>query len=505
MKRYIYTIAVALATLGTATVITSCGENDYDIMKPVLSPISAESIQGKLVGDDYELTWPAQGDLKMEVTLYVNGAKQGTEVVEGTKYVHHDVDTNVKYQYVLKTTDGNNFSSGAIKEYTRTGATRIENVSMAQVETANGYDALIEWPKAADAQKIQLTATNGSQTITKELDGNATSFTISDVKRGETWNVTLVAVNGTGTSRATKGSLRIGTTLIGYLADYESPEDLVANGDDDEASAWLWLHAEYPGAKFVSFKDIKSQADLEDYRVLFWLRDLEGVGEGEVFSFSNDVKAATPAIRGWYKDGGSLLLWSHAIAYIETLGRLPEGSILGNDHTIGTGAGGWNGDVWNFAVSIWPDRKFRKDFSTHPIYRGLEYWENGDGIKLIPFKGAGWTEDHNMLFFNYPSAITGLGNGEEACYNVCTQQYGIYPLGTWDSQVWWVSQLNNWEAQQGNTEFKGTIVCIGNGGCEFSLKNADGTPDKSAYPKNNQYQDNVLRLAKNSLEYLKTR
>lgn len=66
-------------------------------------------------------------------------------------------------------------------------------------------------------------------------------------------------------------------------------------------------------------------------------------------------------------------------------------------------------------------------------------------------------------------------------------------------------RLNVWEAQQGNTDFKGTVLCIGNGGCEFSMKNADGTPDVSAYPSNNIYQDNVLKLAKNSIEYLKTR
>ena len=54
-------------------------------------------------------------------------------------------------------------------------------------------------------------------------------------------------------------------------------------------------------------------------------------------------------------------------------------------------------------------------------------------------------------------------------------------------------------------DYQGTVLCIGNGGCEFSMKNADGTPDKSAHPKNNIYQDNVLTLAKNSLEYLKTR
>ena len=34
------------------------------------------------------------------------------------------------------------------------------------------------------------------------------------------------------------------------------------------------------------------------------------------------------------------------------------------------------------------------------------------------------------------------------------------------------------------------------------MKNDDGTPDVSASPKNNSCQQNVLRLAKNSIEYL---
>ena len=175
-----------------------------------------------------------------------------------------------------------------------------------------------------------------------------------------------------------------------------------------------------------------------------------------------------------------------------------------NDHTIGTGAGGFNGDVWSMAVSLNPAGKFTKDHSSHPIYRGLTVTAN-DRCKLIAFKGAGWTEDHNCLFFGIPAALTGLDPQDEECYNVLTNEYGIYPLGTWDSQIDWVSQLNVWEAQQGNTDFKGTILCIGNGGCEFSMKNADGTPDVSAHPSNNPNQENVLTLAKNSLEYLKTR
>ena len=89
-----------------------------------------------------------------------------------------------------------------------------------------------------------------------------------------------------------------------------------------------------------------------------------------------------------------------------------------------------------------------------------------------------------------------------------TNDYGIYPLGTWDSQVAWVSQLNIWEAKgadlapEGFQKGAGTVLCIGNGGCEFSMKNEDGTPDKSAKPKNNSCQDNILKLAKNSVEYL---
>jgi hypothetical protein len=316
--------------------------------------------------------------------------------------------------------------------------------------------------------------------------------------------VTLVAQNEKGTSLSAKSSLRIGKTAIGFLSIYATPEELIENGDDDEASAWLWLHETYPTAQYLYFGDIKSADDVEPFRVLFWLRDLEGVGEAEVFGIPEVVEAATPIIKAWYADGGSMLLWSHATVYAGHLGRINLDDMKNNDRAIGAGFGGINNDVWKMAVALNPGSRFTKDHSTHPIYKGLEV-ESTDRTKLIAFKGPGWTEDHNCLFFNLPSLITGIGNQEEACYTQLTQTYGIYPLGTWDSQIDWVSQMNVWEAQQGNTDFQGTLLCIGNGGCEFSMKNADGTPDKSAHPKNNIYQDNVLTLAKNSLEYLKTR
>ena len=486
-----------------ALILTACQDKDIDREAMKLAAPDAAQITGSLNGDDYVWIWPAQNGM-MQVAVYRNGTLSASETVSGNSYTQKNVPTNVPFEYVFKLTDGANFSTGVIKNYLREGATSISGVQMSQVDKAGGYDALVEWNKAADATSILFTATNGKKTINETLNGSATSYTISDVQTGDTWEVTLVAQNEKGTSLSTKSSLRIGKTAIGFLSVYATPEELIENGDDDEASAWLWLHETYPTAKYVYFGDIKSIDDVDPYRVLFWLRDLEGVGEGEVFAIPEVVEAATPIIKEWYKEGGSLLLWSHATVYAGHLGRISLDEMKGNDRAIGTGFGGINNDVWKMAVELNPDHKFKKDHSSHPIYKGLEVETTAD-TKLIAFKGPGWTEDHNCLFFNLPSLWTGIGNTEEACYTQCTQTFGVYPLGTWDSQIWWVSQMNVWEAQQGNTEFKGTLLCIGNGGCEFSMKNADGTPDKSAHPKNNIYQDNVLTLAKNSLEYLKTR
>ena len=486
-----------------ALILTACQDKDIDREAMKLSATAATQITGSLTGDDYTWTWPSQNS-QMRVTVYRNGTLSSSETVSGNSFIHKNVPTNVPFEYVFKVTDGSNVSNGVIKNYTREGATSISGVQMSQIDKTGGYDAIVVWNKTADASNILFTATNGKRTINETLSGSATSYIISDVETGDTWDVTLVAKNDKGTSLSTKSSLRIGKTAIGFLSVYATPEELIEKGDDDEASAWLWLHDTYPTAQYLYFGNIKSAADVDPFRVLFWLRDLEGVGEGEVFAMPEVVETATPIIRNWYKDGGSLLLWSHATVYAGHLGRVNLDDMKGNDRAIGTGFGGVNNDVWRMAVELYPDHKFKKDHSTHPIYKGLEVETNAD-TKLIAFKGPGWTEDHNCLFFNLPSLWTGIGNTEEACYTQCTQTYGVYPLGTWDSQIWWVSQLNVWEAQQGNTEFKGTLLCIGNGGCEFSMKNADGTPDKSAHPKNNIYQNNVLTLAKNSLEYLKTR
>lgn len=506
-----------------AVALTACQNKDIDIVTPLLDPIPASNLTGQLVGDDYIWEWPSLDGKSMKVQV-LNGnilVQEGT--TDGTSFTHNNVDTNLPYTYVFKVTDGAHFSSGTVCYFTRPGATKISGIMMRQSENSDGtYDAVITWDEPADAETILLSATSESKKVTENLPGEVTEYVIPNVLDGEEWSVTLTADNETGASLPTSSTLRIGKTAIGYLSIYPTPEELIANGDDDEACAWLWLQEEYPSAQFVYFGDISSKEVLTPYRVLFWMRDLEYNGDelnamgksvdDVVFEMPQVVKDATPYVTEWYKDGGSLLLWSHATVYIGDLGRIPTSDLKSNDHSFDVGKGGWNPDNWPVSVELFPGYKFKIDLSGHPVFKGLDVKEvffdedNVQGTnKRIFFKGAGWTENHNCLFFNLPAVYTGIGNQEQSCYDESVKTYGIIPLATWDSQWKWISQLNVWEAQQGNTDFKGTIICVGNGGMDFSMRNADGSADISAYPKNNPYQGNILTLAKNALEYLKGR
>lgn len=503
----------------------ACQDKDFDIQPAKVQPIEASQFTCELQGDDYVISWPASTGLYgVQVTTLKGETPQGnTSVVGDTKFVHKDMPTNVDYTYVIKAMDEKgNLSTGAILRYTRKGADPITDVTLAQIDKAGGYDMSISWAKGNGLSSVKLTATNGSRNISENLPGTATSYLVSDVKEGEEWNIKLIAENAEGPSLSTKSSLKIGKTKIGYLSIYDTVEELVANGDDDEVAGWAWLSKEYVSAEFVPFSSIKNAEQLESFRVLFWMRDLEDGGEGAVFNMPKVVLDATPAIRAWYQKGGSMLLWSHATPYIEHLGRIPMGTWQSNDRSINTDRGGWNGDRWSLAVCLSPgENKFQKDHLNHPIFKGMRDIEYNvwGRTNLIPFKSGGFTEDHNCLFFNYPSQITGIGNQEEECYNQLVNKFGIIPLGTWDSQINWVGQFNVWEAMKCDQHTvkvspdpipatEGTVICIGNGGCNFNMKDEDGTfqRDLDKLPSsNNGYQDNINRLAKNALEYLKTK
>ena len=510
-KLFNFYIAVAVLLL------TACQNRDL----PGSAPMQLESpdvtqIVGTPSGEnnyDYTLTWPVVNNgADMQVAVFKNGTQQqALTTIKGNTFTLRNLESNQFYEFLFKYATENEelLSHGVLTSYTRKGATAPSDLKFEQIDIDDDHHNLqVTWKASPDATSYILKMVNGDMSRNVEVTVTGTSYLLEDVQMKERWEATLIAQNNDGRALPIMGSAKIGGKIPAFLSEYATPEELVANGDDDEASAWLWFHENYPKGEYIYFGSINTVDDIADYRMLFWLRDLETGNVDDIWNFSDVARNAAPCIEQYVKNGGNLLLWSHAVPYIGAINRLPTSVLRGVGNAFGCGVGGWNNDVWKMGVCL-NTGSFSKDFSTHPIYAGIPTEKLDDKcFAAIAMKGAGWTEDHNCLFFDIPNKLTGLDNNTEECYNVVTEQYGIYPLGTWDSQVSWVSQLNVWEAKgaekapEGFQKGCGAVLCIGNGGCEFSMKNEDGTPDKSANPKNNSCQSNILRLAKNSIEYL---
>ena len=503
------------AALMGILLLASCQDRDLPGSGAMQLPTpDVTTISGTASGPyeyDYTLSWSGvPTGAQMQVGVFKNGSQiQGLTTVDGNSFTLKNLESNQLYEFLFKYTNGDATSKGVMTSYTRSGATAPTNLKMTQVDISDDEHNLeITWDAAEDATSYILTVVNGdgSKKISETVSG--TSYTVKGVEMKERWEATLIAQNSEGKALPISASAKIGGKIPAFLSEYATPEELLANGDDDEASAWLWFHENYPKGEYVYFGNISTVENIEDYRMLFWLRDLETGNNDDIWNFSEVAKNAAPVIEQYVKNGGNLLLWSHAVPYIGAINRLSTSLLRGVGNAVGTGTGGYNGDVWKMGVCL-NTGSFTKDFSSHAIYAGIATEKLNDTcFKAIAFKGAGWTEDHNCLFFDIPTKLTDLDNTSEECYNAVTEEYGIYPLGTWDSQASWVSQLNVWEAKgaekapDGFQKGCGTVLCIGNGGCEFSMKNEDGTPDISANPKNNSCQGNVLKLAKNSVEYL---
>lgn len=504
---------IGVALLGML-LFASCQDRDLPgSAKMQLDSPDVASITGAPSGDnnyDYTLTWPVSNNgTVMQVAVYKNGSQvQALTPCPSGSFTLKNLETNQLYEFLFKYANDNATSKGVMTSYTRLGATAPTNLKMTQIDISEDEHNLeVTWTAAEDATSYILTLENGdgSKKISETVNG--TSYTVKGVEMKERWKATLIAQNNDGKALPVTANTKIGGKIPAFLSEYATSDELIANGDDDEASAWLWFQENYPKGEYVYFGDIHKVEDIEDYRMLFWLRDIDEGSADDVWNFSELARNAAPIIEQYVKNGGNLLLWSYATPYIGTINRVPT-SLLRTAPGIDTGRGNINNDVWKMGVCI-NTGKFTKDLSTHPIYQGMTVEKMNDvTFAAIAMKGPGWTENHNCLFSSIPMTLTGYDNDTEKCYETLTTEYGIYPLGTWDGEVKWINHLNVWEAKgaekapDGFQEGCGTVLCIGNGGCEFSMKNEDGTKDVSANPKNNVYQKHILLLAKNSIEYL---
>lgn len=523
LKKAIKSILIALPLYGGVAgglLLTSCQDRDLPGTGEMVLPApDASTVTSGASGTnnyDYTITWtPSNNGADMYVAVYRDwGMQQELTKQNGNTFTLANIETGVEYEFLLKykkVIDGVEYTSpGTVIKYTRNGAQKVGDLAMKQVEQADGVTQNIEvtWTPSPDATSYEVTYYKDGSKQSKTLDASAKGMTIADVKIKDTWTVEVVSVNAEGKSLPVVASLLIGKTKFAFLSQYATPDLCVANGDDDEAAAWLWFHANYPDGKFLYFGDIKSANDLAPYRMLFWMYDIETGNGDDVWNLlgAETAKAAAPYVKQFVQDGGNLLLWQHAVMYIGYIERIGMDTLRGLELALGCGAGGINNDTWKMGSAFKGDDHV-VNYSIHPVFKGMKVETEDSGRRLVPCKGPGWTEDHNCAFAGLPSILTGEDSHSNACYDKLTQEHGIYPLGTWD--FWWeeCKQLNIWEAKAApkapnGYDKGGSIICVGNGGFEFSMKNNDGTPDKSATPKNNSNQDNILKFAKNCIDYL---
>ena len=239
-----------------------------------LSTPDASSISGTLTGEnqyDYTLTWgeSAQG-ATMNVAVFKNGTQiQGLTPSTGNTFTLKNLETNQLYEFLFKHAKDGALSNGTMTSFTRPGATAPTDLKMDQVDVSEDEHNLnITWKGSSDATSYILYLENGDGSRTEIATVEGTSYLLEDVVIKERWKATLIAQNSEGKALPIEGSAKIGGKIPAFLSEYATPEELIANGDDDEASAWLWFQENYPKGEYLYFGDINTFEDIEDYRML---------------------------------------------------------------------------------------------------------------------------------------------------------------------------------------------------------------------------------------------
>lgn len=466
-KRY-----MALAVLGLS--LAGCQKNDIKVSPAILNPV--RNLQYSINGDTALLTWELTQPGLVAIPTINDGKSTKRLAENATQFKFGIVETNKDYVFTIKLTDPvGNLSVGELVRFKREGAYPVQNLGAEQVDN----NVLVKWTAPAEpVSKIKVSI--GSQTI--ELDGNETQYQFQNLPVGQ-YNISVITTNSAGlVSNTAYLPFKVGATAVAYIGIYQDSTTLLMQGDDDEIAGGKWLFKNYKNARYVSFDQIKSGAvDLKNYRVLWWNYDLQSTNS--LPGIANDATVLSE-IKSFYESGGNLLFNQFAARYFWPLGRMTASYPM----VIGSGNGFSNPDTWGIGVKI--GRKH--DQSSHPLFAGITMTSQPDGRITFPIIGPGWKEDHNTVIENIPGFL-GLGpNDNDAAYNKFISDNNLEWLGKWDGiGDYWMAGIMELKPKD---NFLGTAIWIGIGGIEWNQNS--GT---------NIYQQNVERMYKNAIDYLKTK
>lgn len=270
---------------------------------------------------------------------------------------------------------------------------------------------------------------------------------------------------------------------VAFISTYESLSALNTAGDDDEVAAANWCINTYKGV-FVPVSQIKSGAvSLSTYKAA-WIQ-VDRVGTGAVPAELLDVDVVAK-LTAFYKNGGNLLLTTHATQLIVTLGRTTRVPGI-----RGTGAGGDNADTW----TINPVIGKIYDHSNDPIF--ADATSSSDFFPsvpnpTIPLIGPGWKEDHNSMWDlnSYGYTVPAGSN----TVKVFEEENNATVLATWGQVVDFCCAGYVYFAP--TTEYKGKCYAFGAAANEWSQNSVTGNNIL------NLYRSNIEAITKSTLDIL---
>lgn len=263
--------------------------------------------------------------------------------------------------------------------------------------------------------------------------------------------------------------------------------------DDDEIAAVNWFKETYGDDGKVLTPDDISQLNPTDYKALWIQIDRVGIGYGV-----NNLPACITAdnviaqLKNYIKQGGNVLLTKHATQLIVPMGRLDSKFAPG---LFSDGEGGEGTDIWTTNAFIGSaEGKAKYDHRGHDIFMGMDVLPANDPVdnydhESYPLEGPGFREDHNCMWDLNAYGLPALVPTAENVVDAFQTYNNAVVLATWghvtDYCCAGIVEFNP------TSEIQGKVLAIGLSAYEF--KQNSGT---------NQYQGNIEKLTKNSIDYL---
>ncbi len=452
--------------------LVSCEDVKYEEKAVALPQLI--NVQAVNDNNNIKVTWDAPiGVDSFSVVLNIDGVisvlednpKADTIVNPLTNSEHF---VTVKY----KTKDGR-MSEGVTSRITIPGTNPVENLAAKRT----GNDIVLTWklPTVNNATNIDVAYDDKIVTIA----ATDTTYRIVNTDTERKYEVKVRTKSATMASHYV--STTVSTVKFAFVTTFESLAALQASGDDDEIAAANWFVSTYPTGSILPLSKVKDfSVNLTQFSVM-WIH-IDRIGTGSLPSAMRDAKVIAN-LQSYLKNGGSLLLSTHATQLIYSIGRTAR-----KPNIIGAGNGGVGTDTWTINTNIGGVY----NHLSNPIFAGVsyssEFFPNVPN-PTIPMIGPGNREDHNSMWdlnaFGYSIPADGA-NVVKAFETENTAEV----LATWGQVTDFCCGGMVYFAP--TSTYKGKCVAIGLAAYEWNQNSGV-----------NLYQSNIEQITKGAFEFLK--